>query len=180
MGGIMRVMTRQEMEDVIRRCNWATICTVTPEGFPYAIEATPFHMDGCHCFMINPRGVTWKNMLENHHVLLKYTLAHADLSVWAGVSCFGAGEFVFEAATVREGWRLLGRVMGADYSRAAGTFAGLKDRSPLFRVRVEEMTGRCSAAKEGALDLGSFGKGSGGDGTAGGRGRGASVSGEAV
>ncbi len=154
----MRVMTADEMEAVIGRCNWATICTVTPEGFPYAIEATPFYMDGCHCFMINPRGVTWKNMQHRPDVLLKYTLANADLSLWAGVSCFGDGEFVIDAAAMREGWRLLGRVMRADYSRAADTFAGLKDRSPLFRVQVQKVTGRCSAAKGEAFNLeGAFG-----------------------
>ena len=156
----MRVMTGEEMNSAIHRCNWATICTATPEGFPYAIEATPFHMDGYHCFMINPRGVTWKNMQHKTDVLLKYTLTNADLSLWAGVSCFGDGEFVIDAATVREGWRLLGQVMRTDYSRAADTFAGLKDRSPLFLVRLEKMTGRCNAAKNGILNIEAFEGGS--------------------
>lgn len=150
-------MTPREMENVIRRCNWATICSVTSEGLPYAIEATPFYMDGCHCFMINPRGGTWKNMRQRLDVLLKYTLANTDLSLWAGVSCFGEGEFVTDAAAVHEGWRRLGKVMRADYSHAADIFAKVKDRSPLFRVRVRKMTGRCSAAKNGILDLEGFG-----------------------
>ena len=149
----MRTMTVEEAEAVIRLCNWATICTVTPEGFPYAIEATPFYMDTLHCFMINPRGVTWKNMQHNPHVFLKYTLADADLSIWAGVSCFGAGEFVIDAAAVREGWRLLGDVMRTDYSHAADTFARMKARSPLFRVQVKKITGRCSAAENAPLEL---------------------------
>ncbi len=152
----MRVMTVAEMEAAIARCNWATICSVTPQGFPYAIEATPFYMDGCHCFMINPRGVTWENIQENPHVFLKYTLANADLSLWAGVSCFGTGRFVIDATAVREGWRLLGDVMRTDYSRAADSFARLKDRSPLFCVEVVKTTGRCSAAKNGVLDLEGF------------------------
>ncbi len=152
----MREMTSEEMEQALRRCNWATICSVTPHGYPYAIEATPFRMDGCHCFMINPRGVTWENMRENPHVFLKYTLTNADLSLWAGVSCFGKGEFVIDEAALREGWRLLGEVMGTDYSRAANSFARLKDRSPLFRVEVVKTTGRCSAAKGAPLDLDAF------------------------
>ncbi len=153
----MRVMTADEMQAVVRRCNWATICTAAPDGTPYAVEATPFLMDGCHCFMINPRGGTWQNVRRNPRVLLKYTAASADLRAWAGVSCLGEGEFVVDAAAVREGWRLLGAVMDEDYSRAADTFAGLKDRSPLFRVRVQEMTGRCNAPKNGALDMRAFG-----------------------
>ena len=75
----MRVMTPEEMEKVIGRCNWATICTVDKDGMPYAVEATPFRMDGYHCFMINPRGGTWKNLRHNDNVLLKYTLADATL-----------------------------------------------------------------------------------------------------
>lgn len=142
----MRVMTGPEMEDLIRGCKWATICTVTPDGEPYAIEATPFMLDGNPCFMISPHGGTWKNMRHNTAVLLKYTRADEDLRHWAGVSCKGRGEFVTDPDAQREGWRLLGQVMGTDYSRAAERFARCRERSPLFRVHVEQTTGRCSGA----------------------------------
>ncbi len=143
----MRAMTREEISALIERCLWATVCTVSPEGRPYAVEATPFPMAGRTCFMINPRGGTWKNLQHNDRVLLKYTLAGADLSFWAGVSCFGRGEFLKDEAALREGWRLLGKVVRADYSRASETFARCEERTPLFCVRVEERTGRCNAAK---------------------------------
>jgi nitroimidazol reductase NimA-like FMN-containing flavoprotein (pyridoxamine 5'-phosphate oxidase superfamily) len=143
----MRAMTPEEMQSLVRYCRWASICTVNAEGAPYAIEATPFFMGGAHCFMINPRGGTWKNLRHNPRVLLKYTLAGDDLSCWAGVSCHGSGEFTPDVESLRAGWKLLGQVMGADYSRAAEKFAGHPDRSPLFRVQVREMTGRCSAGK---------------------------------
>ena len=147
----MRAMTQEEMDAVICKCKWATICTVSPEGVPYAIEATPFYMDGCHCFMISPNGGTWKNLQHNSRVLLKYTLTSKNLDFWVGVSCHGVGEFVKGEASLREGWRLLGEVMGADYSRAADTFARCRERTPLFQVRVENVTGRCSAAKDAPL-----------------------------
>ena len=146
-------MTPGEMRLVISRCNWATICSVGEDSSPYAIEATPFFMGSAHCFMINPRGGTWKNLRGNPQVLLKYTLATGDLSVWAGVSCRGAGEFVQDENALREGWGLLGKVLGADYSQAAEKFAHCTDRSPLFRVPAPTMTGRCSAAKNEALVL---------------------------
>lgn len=149
----MRVMTPEEMDGVIARCNWATICTVGEDANPYAIEATPFHMDGCHCFMINPRGGTWKNLRHNSRVLLKYTLTSPDLRFWAGVSCLGEGEFVLDRDKLLEGWRLLGKVMNTDYSDAASHFAHCKDRSPLFMVRFHTRTGRCSAAKGAPLGL---------------------------
>ncbi|MDR3176709.1 MAG: pyridoxamine 5'-phosphate oxidase family protein [Desulfovibrio sp.] len=144
----MRRMTQEEMRLVIGRCRWATICSVCEDGSPYAIEATPFFMGDAHCFMINPRGGTWRNLRGNPQVLLKYTLATEDLSVWAGVSCRGPGEFVHDANALCEGWGLLGKVMGADYSQAAEKFARCADRSPLFRVLAAETTGRCSASKD--------------------------------
>ena len=146
-------MTPEEMQGVIQRCNWATICTVDEQGLPYAVEATPFQMGEYICFMINPRGGTWKNLQGNANVLLKYTLASPDLDFWAGVSCRGTGEFLIDAPTLREGWRLLGEVMRTDYSKAAETFARCTERSPLFRVRVAETTGRCNAAKNAPLEF---------------------------
>ncbi len=149
----MRELTGEEATALMGRCNWATICTVTAAGLPYAVEATPFTMDEYICFMINPRGGTWTNLQHSDRVLLKYTLAAADLSFWAGVSCFGRGDFLKDEAALREGWRLLGEVMGTDYSRAAETFARCQERTPLFRVRVEEVTGRCSGPKGESLRL---------------------------
>ena len=147
----MRAMTPEEMRALIRRCAWATICTVGKDGAPYAIEATPFYIEDDPCFMINPRGGTWRNMQKSSHVLLKYTLAAPDLKGWIGVSCFGAGRFVSAPDEIREGWRLLGLVMGQDYSGAGEKFSRNPDRSPMFAVRVQTRTGRCSAAKTAPL-----------------------------
>lgn len=146
-------MSPEEAEAVIRRCKWATICTVSESGEPYAVEATPFYMNGRHCFMINPRGGTWKNVRHGRRVLLKYTLANADLSFWAGVSCFGSGEFVLDPKALREGWRLLGEAMGEDYSDAARRFEHCRDRTPLFCVSVEKITGRCSASRGASMQV---------------------------
>jgi hypothetical protein len=38
----MREMTTAEIEFVLAHVKWATICTVAPQGRPYAIEATPY------------------------------------------------------------------------------------------------------------------------------------------
>lgn len=142
----MREMTMAEMLAVRARAKWATIVSASPEGLPYAIEATPYMDDGDVCFMINPRGGTWNNVRNNPEVLLKYTLASGNLSWWAGVSCYGRGLFDPNPEAIRRGFALLGEVMGADYSRAGERFAGTPERSPLLRVRLTRMTGRCSAA----------------------------------
>ncbi len=137
----MKRMTREEMEYVVRRCKWATICTVTREMKPYAIEATPF-LDGEDiCFMINPAGGTRKNLETSDNVLVKFTITENGLESWAGVSCFGKGEFVSDRDAIRNGWKLLERVTGHDYGKAASKFAGGNIPGPLFRVKVSEMTG---------------------------------------
>ena len=112
----MRKMTDEEIQRVIAAAKWATICTVGQGGRPYAIEATPFYADTNEtaCFMINPRGGTWKNLQNSGEVLLKYTMASPDLSDWIGVSCSGRGSFVHEPEAIRAGWKLLGAVMGDD------------------------------------------------------------------
>jgi hypothetical protein len=139
-------MIPDDMRELVRLCNWATICAVTPDGEPYAIEATPFFLGEDVCFMINPRGGIRRCMLHCSRVRLKFTWAAPDLSGWAGVSCFGQGGFDPDPEARLRGWAELGRVMGADYSRAANSL-NKPDRSPLFRVRVQEMTGRCSSRR---------------------------------
>lgn len=194
----MREMTDAEMRALVARARWATICTASPDGEPYAVEATPYREGDEVCFMINPRGGTWRNLypmgadaghasglgagqdagrdagrgtgpgaLEevgdgavrcgagSHpgggRVLLKFTLTNRALTWWAGVSCYGTGWFDSDPQAIRRGFRLLGEVMGSDYSGAGERFAAAPGRSPLLRVRVERMTGRCSAAEGDAL-----------------------------
>lgn len=149
----MRALREEEMRELVAQAKWASICTVDESGAPYAIEATPFLMDDSVCFMISPRGGTFRNMAGNDRVLLKYTLTWDDLKGWAGVSCFGRGRFVADDALLARGWGLLGTVLGQDFSAAAARFAG-KAQSPLFMVRVERMTGRCSARAGEELRLG--------------------------
>ncbi|MEF2146361.1 MAG: hypothetical protein V3573_13025 [Desulfovibrionaceae bacterium] len=141
----MRKMTQAEMTQLIHESKWATICATGLDGSPYAIEATPFFMDEDICFMINPRGGVYRCMARGDMVLVKFTDASPDLRLWGGVSCRGRGTFVRDANVRKEGWRLLGLVMGQDYSKASEVL-DKEDRSPLFRIRVETMTGRCSGA----------------------------------
>jgi nitroimidazol reductase NimA-like FMN-containing flavoprotein (pyridoxamine 5'-phosphate oxidase superfamily) len=132
---------------------WATICTVTHEGNPYAIEATPFFDGETICFMINPRGSTARNIQKNTDVLLKFTQTNSDLSKWFGVSCFGQGFFVREVENIRRGWGLLGRVMKADYSLAAEKYSANPKLSPLFCVKIAKMTGRSSSKAREILEI---------------------------
>jgi len=170
----VREMTDAEMRALVARVRWATICTVSPGGEPYAVEATPYREGDEVCFMINPRGTTWRNLCGAGHdaglahgrgagqdgadapsgggrVLLKFTLTNRTLTWWAGVSCYGKGRFDSDPQAIRRGFRLLGDVMTSDYSGVGEQFAATPGRSPLLRVRVERMTGRCSVDEDQAL-----------------------------
>lgn len=141
----MRKLSDEEIKLVIENSRWASICTVSEDGHPYAIEATPFFYENEVAFMINPRGGTWKNTQEVGKVLLKYTHASRDLSSWIGVSSFGTGRFVTDKDEERKGWMLLGELMRTDYSKAAERFSRIKNRSPMFAVKVNYSSGRCSS-----------------------------------
>ncbi len=142
----MREMTAEEIRNMIKNKPWATICTVCNGQEPYAVEATPFLLaDDQIGFMINPRGTTRKNLLANPQVLIKYTYSSPDLKDWAGVSCFGRGEFCEDKETIANGWKILGKIMNEDYSKAAERFAKEKMSSPLFIAHISRTTGRCSA-----------------------------------
>jgi nitroimidazol reductase NimA-like FMN-containing flavoprotein (pyridoxamine 5'-phosphate oxidase superfamily) len=140
----MRKMTEIEINDLVQKSNWATICTVTPEGLPYAVEATYF-IDGDYIgFMINPRGRTMQNLVQNPNLLLKITRTNDDLSEWAGVSLFGTGQNITDSAKIRKGWDLLAIVMNTDYSHVAKKFTETNRLSPYLRCRITRRTGRCS------------------------------------
>ena len=141
----MRAMTEEEIDKLAAGSKWATIITIRPDGSPHAIEATPFMMDGDVGFMINPAGATRKNTDADPRVLLKYTLAENGLKTWAGASIRGEGSFEKDPARIARGWRLLGELLGEDYSEASKKFVKTPGRSPLFVVKVTEKTGRCSA-----------------------------------
>lgn len=140
----MRKMTEKELNDLVQNSNWASICTVTPEGLPYAIEATYF-IDGQYIgFMINPRGRTMQNLRQNPNLLLKITQASGNLSKWAGVSLFGTGQNITDPIEIQKGWELLGEVMNTDYTAAAEKFTGSAKQTPYLRCVISRCTGRCS------------------------------------
>ena len=140
----MRKMTEAEIDELIAGSNWATICTVTPNGMPYAVEATYF-IDGDKIgFMINPRGTTMQNLAHNSNLLLKITQSSKDLTSWEGVSLFGNGANVNDALEIRKGWDLLGKVMNCDYSEAAEKFSVSNKKSPYLCCSITRRTGRCS------------------------------------
>lgn len=58
-----------------------------PDHTPYAIQVTPYWDGGDIWFMINPRGLTRRNLEQNPNVLVKLTLA--------GLLTIGLGGILF-------------------------------------------------------------------------------------
>jgi nitroimidazol reductase NimA-like FMN-containing flavoprotein (pyridoxamine 5'-phosphate oxidase superfamily) len=140
----MREMSENEIKEMVQKSKWASICTVTPNGKPYAVEATYF-LDGEDlCFMINPRGTTMNNIQANPEVLLKITMVNKSLSCWYGISLFAKAGRESRPEKIIEGWELLGRVMNSDYSKAAKKFSNPDVLSPFLRCKICRITGRAS------------------------------------
>lgn len=153
----MRRMTDEELLTAPDFGKWASICTVTPDNRPYAVEASYFKDDsGNICFMINPRGTTMANIAANPHVLVKITFAGPGVKQWIGVSCFGNGRVETDVDRMIRGWDLLGQAMGDDYSAAAKKFAQPGKPSPMLVVAPEKWTGRCSHKQGEIIDFAWF------------------------
>lgn len=147
----MRKMTEPEMRALVASCNWATICTVSPEQKPYAIEATPFPLDNYVAFMINPRGTTCANIQANTNVLLKYNITEPDLAKWAAVSCYGKAKLIADRELLNRGIEQLAQLISPEMAAMAKKFCDRPKPAPLLLVTVTEMTGRCNVPKEALL-----------------------------
>ncbi|MBE9581512.1 MAG: pyridoxamine 5'-phosphate oxidase family protein [Proteobacteria bacterium] len=137
-------MKQKEMRNLINKHAWATLCTVDPEGKPYAIEFTYFLMDGYICGLINPRGATARNIRHGPNVCLKMCRADELCKEFQAVSCFGTGEFVDDREAIGRAWDLLERKLNLPegaYHGHKGKFMDKRKKSPLFRMKPEKITG---------------------------------------
>ncbi|HIC84935.1 MAG TPA: pyridoxamine 5'-phosphate oxidase family protein, partial [Desulfobacterales bacterium] len=103
----MRMMTQKEIKDFIYNHTWATLCTVSVEGKPYAIEFSYFIMNSWICGLIKPKGTTATNIAHNPNVCLKMCRTDDSCREFTAVSCFGKAEFVDDPEGVLKGWDLL-------------------------------------------------------------------------
>lgn len=96
-------------------------------------------------FRVNPQEATAKNITKNRKVLLKITYADKAMDRWVGIFCFGSACFESNITAIRKGWELLGKAMNTAYAHMAAKFCRKVRPSPYLRVRINQMTGRCSA-----------------------------------
>lgn len=148
---IMQKMTKQEIKKFISTYTWATLCTVDAEGKPYAIEFNYFVMNGFICGLIKPSGTTANNISLNPSVCLKICETDKSARKFTAVSCFGKADFVHDDEGVLKGWDLLEQRLGLPsgaYAKFKEKFMKKKNKYPLFRLKVEKMTGITTSEKE--------------------------------
>jgi nitroimidazol reductase NimA-like FMN-containing flavoprotein (pyridoxamine 5'-phosphate oxidase superfamily) len=140
----MRKMIQKEIKDFINNHTWTTLCTVSAEGSPYAIEFNYFLLDSYICGLIKPNGTTAKNIAGNHSVCLKMCKTDDSCREFTAVSCFGKGEFVHDEDSVLKGWDLLEerlKLPKGTYAKFKERFIKKKNKYPMFRMKPEKMTG---------------------------------------
>ena len=147
----MRKMKLSEIKKFIHNHTWATLCTVTAEGTPYAIEFNYFLLDGYICGLIKPNGTTAKNIAENPNVCLKMCRTDESCRNFTAVSAFGKGEFVRNDEGVLKGWDLLEerlKLPEGTYLKFKEKFMKKKNKYPLFRMKPTKMTGITTMQKK--------------------------------
>ncbi len=161
----MRKTAQKEIKDFINNHTWATLCTVSAEGNPYAIEFNYFLLDGYICGLIKPNGTTAKNIAVNQNICLKMcrtdessreftplesgVKAPSFLTGFTAASVFGKGEFVHDEDGVIKGWDLLEdrlKLPKGTYEKFKEKFIKKKNKYPMFRMKPEKMTGITTTA----------------------------------
>lgn len=147
----MRKMNKKEIKDFINTHTWATLCTVSAEGSPYAIEFNYFLLNGYICGLIKPNGTTAKNIAANPDVCLKMCRTDDSSREFTAASVFGKGEFVHDEEGVIKGWDLLEerlKLPQGTYEKYKEKFIKKKNKYPMFRMKPERMTGITTNTKE--------------------------------
>jgi len=143
-------MKPEEIEAVLERCEWGTLCTVDKENEPYATEYCFDYHEGAIWVVMNPYGVAAKNINHNPHVLFK-VIDFQKVDHWWAISCFGRAEFLRTFDAVKKGFKLLERKLKLEegrFDKYVEKFRDKPENSPTLRISIEKKTGRCEKALE--------------------------------
>jgi len=146
----MRDMKPEEIEEVLKRCEWGTLCTVDEEDKPYAIEYCFDYHDGAIWGVINPKGTSAKNLAQNSNVLFK-VIDYKKVDYWWAISCFGRAEFLRTFDDVEKGFKLIEKKLRLEegrFDKYIEKFRNKPENSPTLRITIEKKTGRCEKAPE--------------------------------
>lgn len=138
-------LTQDDIKALIERHTWGTIVTVNDDGTPYAIECTFFLINGDICSLINPHGTTARNIARDNRVLFKVCESDALSRQYQAASYYGKAEYVQDKDVLSNAWDVLEQRLNLEpgtYGVHKAKFVDPTKKSPLFRLKIEKITGR--------------------------------------
>lgn len=143
----MRKIKESEAYDLLKQFHWGTLCTITPDYNPYAIEYSYFlDEEQTICGIVNPKGQTSKNIAFNPEVCFKVCDTDKINRQYRAISCFGKA--YYDSPSTQEGivnaWKQLARSLSRpeDHFKGAYKRFQLPNRPlPLLKIKVERITG---------------------------------------
>jgi len=141
----MRRMADDEIQRLLDEVTWGTLCSVTPEGEPYAIEFTYFEDGGDFCGIINPSGIIAACIRHQTSVCLKVCESSRLSTGYRGASLFGAAALVEtkEPEEMARIWQVLETRMKKPgiFAIAAEKYSQPGNLLPILRIQVERRSG---------------------------------------
>ena len=142
----MRDMTRKEIDQLINEWTWGTLLVVD-ENKPYGVEVA-YYTDGEYIYMISsPVGRTAKCFTKNPNVAFKICDTDLKFKRWMAVIVEGKIEKVIRKEDIVKAFSLLAKRMGRrenHYNEVAEKHSNNPEKSPVHRIRIETVGGRCS------------------------------------
>ena len=142
----MRKTNEQEAKDLLKEFSWGTLCSVTPEGNPYAIEFSYFTENDKIYAIINPRGQTSKNIKVNKNICFKICDTDKNNKKYRAISCFGTAKFSSPNTQEKivDAWKKLGIALGKTETGFKGVwnrFSPSEKPLPLLEITIENISG---------------------------------------
>jgi len=142
----MRKLKEEEFEKFIANFAWGTLCTVTSDGNPYAIEFSYFYKNKKIYAIINSKGTTATNISKNNSVCFKICETDAKNRKYRAVSCFGAAKYQTPKTEegIIEAWKDLAIALGRKDTAFKGVwerFDPIHKPLPLLEITIDNITG---------------------------------------
>lgn len=145
----MRKMNEAEIRKLMEDMGWATLCLVSPESRPYAIEFSYFLDEEDICGLVHPFGTAAKCLAQNPHVCIKICDADPFCRSYRAVSLMGLGcfEVLSQPEEIIWAWTSLERQLRypGKYEKVMKRYLDKRRPLHLLHVTVIEKTGIISA-----------------------------------
>lgn len=138
-------MTPDEIQRLLNEVTWGTVCSVTPEGEPYAVEFTYFEDGGDFCGIINPSGTIAACVRHQPKVCLKVCESSRLSTGYRGASLFGMAALVEtkEPEEMVRLWKVLEMRMKKPgcFAAASEKYSKVGNLLPVLRINVDRRSG---------------------------------------